>query len=353
MPIWQPASFVTDWPLSDMPRHWRRSGNTPNVTANAIADNSGEAVAFIFQIPRTGNIERIGIMVGTGASVTLTVTLETVDLTTGAPSGTLKDAVGDTSTGTIASPVSAGWNWTTLAGLCAVTKGDLVAIRVVSNGSSAITVNSFTYVSAQLPYCNIQAGGTWTKDATALPIFALEYDDGSYAEMVDVIVATNANGAGFTKALTSSATPDEVGLAFQVERPTRCTGGFIWADFNAGSTIEVRLYNAGPSASATPTHLETVTPDSEAVAANTARAPLNIRFVTTHLLVPNVWYYFTVRATGATATDVYYLTVPAAAVMACLPGGVNFQYVEAVDGASFTKTDTQRPFMGILYDGVG
>jgi len=62
----------------------------PDTAGNRIIDAAGEKVAFIFEAPKTGTIDRLLFRtLGVTSGATVDVRLETIDASNGHPSGTL------------------------------------------------------------------------------------------------------------------------------------------------------------------------------------------------------------------------------------------------------------------------
>jgi hypothetical protein len=176
-----------------IPEPYLGANSNPNrSTTQMLIDAAGEKAGWVLRAPKTGNIRKVGFglyTVTTGA--TMDVRIETVDMSTGFPTGTLWG------TNTNASQVILDtddykWFTTQLTSDAAVTRNDLIAVVIVnpqtSYGNMIIPV--FSDDSRQLPY------SAWYQAAWSRlggPIMALEYSDGSYESIPGIwpIKATN------------------------------------------------------------------------------------------------------------------------------------------------------------------
>ncbi len=146
---------------------------------NALAlSNTNQKAAFVVQMPRTGKIAKVAIhfqqVIDPGFA---TVRLETLDTANGFPSGTL---IGN-ATGT-AGILASGWHLISLGTpLTEMLQNAFFAVVVSQGGSDMIATLSAVNASCcaqEFPYTLYHAG-SWSK-LQHCPVFALEYEDGSY-----------------------------------------------------------------------------------------------------------------------------------------------------------------------------
>jgi hypothetical protein len=207
--------------------------------------NASHAYACVFQVPRTGNIRTVRWAtrtVTTGATIDLR--LETVDLATGDPSGTL---VG---TNTNASVVIANADddvffSTTLTADAAVTVGDVIAF-VLQN--PAVSSGSILFPSATLgDVSNVPYGdhlqASYAKNTNVL-MFALEYSDGAVVPIPGVLPPATAL---VSTSVSTSSTPDVYGMLFEAPMAMRVIGAWIWMDRDGDCNLRLvnTAYNQG------------------------------------------------------------------------------------------------------------
>lgn len=199
---------------------------------------SGELAAIVGQWPRTGNIDRIGLVIGAVGVAPVNgtqVSLQDVD-GSGLPDGTPDQS------GTIAAgSMVVGHHEVTLGSSRAVTRGGI--------GAAVITIPSFTAgdsinvafgilcTSSLLPY-GVKV--TNTKDQTNLPVIWLRYDDGVYASFHQELWAVTAfNGL----VLETDRTPDEAGTRFSHASPFSFSKVAIQVFNTAATTFDVVVYD--------------------------------------------------------------------------------------------------------------
>lgn len=307
----------------------------PSFTSNLInADTKKHA--FILQAPKTGNIHKILFRSNTAATAdTFDVRVETVDATTGDPSGTLWG----TNTNATVNVNAAGTVFTaTLTADAAVTIGDIFAITwVPTAGSVSVSFCMFNDVLSGFPYTDLYGGASWTK-ATSAPVVGIEYSDGTYHAMPGTFPFSALN----TNTYNSGSTPDERGLKFQL--PCPCTVSGFWVDMDNDGDLTVKLYDSDGS-----TVLQSLAIDKD-LRANTNYSVQLYRFAATQALLANTYYRLTLvpGASNVTSAD---FDVPSAAALDQIGGGQNFHHTQRTDAGAWTDTTTKRPFMGLIVNG--
>jgi len=205
-------------------------------------DADGEKLAFIMHAPKTGTISKVCFRTGTVTTgATVDVRLETVDATTGDPTGTL---LGTNSNGAqvIADANDNVFFTTALTTGVAVTKGDLMAVVIVVPTGANLALVDLADDSGSsgpiFPYSTQFAAAAWTKSATGSGIIcALEYNDGSYAyqPLMWPLSATQ------TDTFNNSSSPDERGNKLSLPFPARVTGFWVWVDIDGDADIVTSL----------------------------------------------------------------------------------------------------------------
>ena len=206
-------------------------------------DASGEDVAYVVSIPKTGTITKIGLRLGTVTEEdTLSVAIQTLG-TDGKPSGS---NYGSSTAGTVAfadtddntsQEVTLGTSASAVAGnLVAVviswnsyTDGNL---QINNGGSGGGNTNSLAAVYHD-------SGAGFSRVTSAIPMLYLYYSDsgGEYRIPFGCLPPCNINYISFQ----SDTSPDEVAMKFTAPFAMRVTGtmwGFLWEQ---GSTAEVNF----------------------------------------------------------------------------------------------------------------
>lgn len=166
-----------------------------------LIDAASEKAASIVRAGKTGTIDKVGFKTRTVTTGdTVDVRLETVDLATGNPSGTL---LGTNSNGSqvIGDADDNTWFTTALTTGVAVTKGDLFAVVIV-NGSVPGNMNiaAFNWNRSLFPYALLFTT-VWTRPGTNRGSnFSFEYDDGSYTVSPGVMAVLSNATVAFSSA---------------------------------------------------------------------------------------------------------------------------------------------------------
>lgn len=307
-----------------------------------VLDAAGEKVAVVMQAPKTGSIRKIHFRTGTVTSATDTdVRIETVDATTGNPTGTL---FGTTTNVTVASASITANAWITTGALtadCAVTRGsDKIAIVIAPTGTPNYQVSYLTgNTNRNSPY-NVHYTASWSKTTFSLPVIALEYSDGTLAIAPGVYPWSAIN----THSYGNGSTPDEVALKFSLAAPVRVTG--VWAIADLDGDADFVLYDSDGS-----TVLASTSTDKD-IRSGTSTKSGEWLFAASQQLSANTSYRLSLKPTSATTLTTYSFDVASAAILDQLAGGRNFHHSTRVDAGSWTDTTTRRPFMGLIIDGI-
>lgn len=326
------------------------------VSSYYTMDATGERVGHIQQIYKAGNIAKILFYTGTVTTGdTIKASLQTVDMATGLPSGTvLTTATGQKAYGTVA--VADGddnvWKTVTLTEVAAVTQGQWIAVVLEwsSYGSGNIRINNVTnasvYTSNYSHYCvtDVTASpGTWVKDVLYQCLcHHLEYDDEAYYFNLNPQYMPGA-AAG---SVSSSTNPDEVGNYFQIPAKMRAFGFWLYGDFDYAVTLSLL--------DASDTTLANVVFDPDVRNA----AAYGLHFIlfdsdpaAYYTLATGTWYRIIITP-GADAVAPRLIDVASAAAMGGLDGGTTFYATSRVDGGSWTNLTTRRWGIGLMIDQI-
>jgi hypothetical protein len=344
------------WPMPPL-----GPATNPNYgSAQLLIDAADEAAGMVVRAPKSGTISKIHwstITVATGA--TLDVRLETVDATTGFPSGSLWSANtngaqivanADDNTG-FATPLTAG---------AVVTKGDALGVVIKNPGASFGNIQVANYpddFSKIEPYCCLYTG-SWAMVTTTGPMVALEYDDGSFEHILGTFYTAGATATATT--LSTSTTPDVVGARFQLTFPDTVRGGWFWADFDGDCVIKLvsdDYHQANDTAT-----LKAVASLDKDLRNATGAGIRWVEFTTSVDLLANTWYRYIIEPTTTTALTTYDTPLPSLAALDSY-AGQNFHYTTAKDptaDGSWTNYNSgtfRIPFCGLVFsafsDGAG
>lgn len=310
-------------------------------TSSLLIDASGEKAASVFQVPKTGNITHVGFKTGTVTTPqTLRVELQTVDTTTGDPTGS---AYGGMVKGTQASPASNTFYEVALGTQASATIGDIISAVVEFDGT--VGNLNISYIASQIarsfPYTDLYTG-SWAKSATSIPILTLKYDDGNYYDCQCVPYASVAASSAYN----SGSTPDERALKFQVPFSCRAKGmWFYMIPAGATSDLDLVLYDSDGT-----TALKTVSFDANFFQTSASSRILTVLFTSSQILLKDTFYRISAKPTTANNITVYETTVNSAGMWDSMSGGQNCYRSTRTDAGAWTDTTTARPWAGIIID---
>lgn len=322
-----------------LPSYFSRLAGTHGF-GSQIIDAAGEEHAVIFRVPKTGNLSHLLFRVGSVTSAqTLRVGLETVDATTGFPTGT---AYGSMVVGTQASPSANTLYEVALGTAASATDGDVVAMVVEFDSTVGnLQLSMFSGIrdmNQGLPYAALYTG-TWAKqsDLNMTPIIGVKYDDGSY-HFVGGMVGQTASSATFN----NTSTPDERGNVFTLDAPVRVCG--LWGAISPTANCDLVLYNSSD------TVLATVSIDADQVAGTTMRLvhgffdPVSLAIGT---------YRVVVKPTTASDVNISYISVNSNGQFGCNAAGEKVVLTTRTDAGAWTNTSTEQvSHLGMIIDQI-
>ncbi len=332
-------------------------------TSSAIT-LSGQKIAVVFQVPKTGNLWKVGYRTGTVSCTTcpqvIRVSFQDPATANGDPDGTqdqYRDAnIADTddnlwtTTGIISS------DGTDTGALRAVTKGDSASIvweqPNAFNVGDAFRVSGMNAATASfgvgISYIDTQNAGVWTKNVSSvLPNFVLYYDDGLAYYLPDVSPFSAVSSANYNSGTSSGSGGDERGLKFTLAAPVKCVGAWVTTfQANTSADFDLVLYASdGTTVLATRSFLAKV----YAGAVDNYTSGL---FPTPVVLSAQTVYYLTLKPTTTNNVKINFATVNANADLDQYVGGANAYYSVKTDGGAFTDTTTRRPMLGIIFEQI-
>ncbi len=311
-------------------------------------DANGELTGAILEIPKTGNITKIGFRTKTVSQTdAMRISLQTVDGATGRPTGTLIHA---NAYGVQASVASFTTYWVSLQAPVAVTQdGTIIAIVVefnsFVNGNVQIDARIGNFGPTDFPYVFQFLGAAWGTH-TQIPNFALEYSTGMEPLIAMMPVVTSSSASWDT-----NDNPDRRGLRFSVPYNCRLSGIVFNSDLDADTDIEI--YDSDGV---------TIIPDGTISLDANLRGSAGVRNIYRYLATPielakDTFYRVVLHPTTGTNIKLYTLVVTddgASEAMNAIDGGVNFHYTTCHGSPSaegdWTQTATRRPLIGLMID---
>lgn len=307
-----------------------------------LLDAAGEQFASVVQAPTTGSIRKIGIPIGTVTTATDTqVRIETVDLATGFPTGTLWAANTEV-TLPAASIVTNTWVLTAaLTADAVVTQGDIFAIVMAPSGTPSYNVYA-PYVTQQtqgFPY-NAHFTASWAALVTNMG-FGLEYSDGTYAYIPGSYPFSSFTAQTYNNA---SAT-DERALKFRFPFAFSMKG--IWVHMDLDGDFDVVLYDSDGT-----TVRRTLAVDKELRSGTASRSPFFFAFSASYTGLANTFYRVSIRPSTTTDLTLNLMLFSTSAILNQLSGGSDISYSSRVDAGAWADQPLWRNVMGIWLDGV-
>jgi hypothetical protein len=294
-------------------------------------------------VPKSGLIRRLHFRTGTVTTgATVDCRLETVDASTGHPTGTLY-AANTNGSNVIADTDDNAWrtsaNFTADA---SVTRGDVVAAVIVNPSGGNWQLRTIIDVQGSVPYGDLFAAAAWTKN-TNPPIIVAEYSDGTFAYVPNVIQTHGVN----TTAFNSGSSPDERGVRFTQPFQARCVG--LWALMfpAAGGNFDLVLYDTDGS-----TVLRSVSWDGDVVGNASGAEMVRLLFASDVTLAVSLTNPYRIALKPTTANNVTLLDfdVNAAGYLDLLPGGSAWHHTQRADAGAWSETTTKRSMVGLLLD---
>lgn len=330
---------IQDFPEFYIPS-WepRNAGRTPT-HASYTLDAAGKKAALVTHAHKTVTISKVGFRTGTvTTNGDVDVRIETVDATTGDPTGTL---FGTTTNGTVTVNAANSWFTATLTAGASITQGtDRIAVVIVNTtGSYLISSNDVNLWQSNLPYGDVYNNVSWAKQ-TSTPIVALEESGGAYSPIPGIFPALTYSAV----AANTGSTPDEVGLYFTPSVTCRAKGFGVYADLDADA--DMVLYDSDGTSVLTSLSL-----DKDVRQQNAAGLILG-NFPARPTLNGGSIYRLIFKPTTGTNTAIYQASAGSAAVLGAFPAGTGYQRTERTDAGAWTQTTTLRPLIFLLVDGI-
>ena len=316
---------------------------------------ANEGVALIFQAPVTGTLDRIAFrVVGHTSAATLDIRLETVDLATGLPSGSL---VGSASGTQLTSAGNTSYV-VTLGASGSVTRGTFYALVVKqpssSAGSCTIAVvdtsgnNARSWGRSRFCYTGFHNGASWSKSYSRyVAAFACRYDDTNWYWVPGALPLSDAVETQFS----SSSNPNQRGTKITLPFPATVTG-FFFHGACSGQDYTVKLYTSDQ------TERASFSGDKDVFSgySGTGYGGLFVGyFAATYAVAASTALYLMLTPSSTTnvmLNETSLVDTATTAIMGMMNGGTNV--ISATrNGGAFTDVSTGRPLcMGLILSGA-
>lgn len=303
-------------------------------------DAAGEKFGFIFRVPRTGTIDRVGFSTrAVTTAQTLRAGLETTDTTNFLPTGT---QYGGSAVGTQATPAANTFYEVTLGTSATATKGDVIALVVQfdSTVGNLVVGTVDNEGGASLTSFPFVAGYTtaWAKSAGLIGMCSIRYSDGVYEPLGQCIPTSPRVDTFFN----SGSAADEIGNRFTLPAPVRVTGVFSGVA-HATVAVDYVLYEGT-------TALATISIAAGESAANGYETYL---FTSEITLAAGTVYRLVAKPTTTSNVNVREAVMLNAAMMDMIPGGSDWYKTSRVDAGAWTDDSTRRIWaLGLLVDQI-
>jgi hypothetical protein len=231
-----------------------------------------------------------------------------------------------------------------------VTKGDWLVCQlrfesfVASDSVSFATMSVSSKIELNTGLTNYlgtstNSGTAWTVNNAGVISIALKYDDGTYAQFEWPNIAPSATN---TRAFNSGSTPDERGFLFQLPFPARVKG--CWIRVASSAAFDIVLYDAasGVAGSITPTPANVYV---------TSGANGYYEFASGISLTKNVNYRLVVKPTTVSNVSIYDMDFNSSAIRTAHVPDSTWMSTSRVNAGAWTDTNTNFPFMGLVFDG--
>lgn len=325
-------------------------GGVPSFGSSTL-DATGEYIAYVFKIPKTGTLKKVAIKIGTVTTADpVLIRLETVDDTTGCPTGTLYDA---NATGTLETPTSTSIPYISINGTTGigVTKNNIVALKLSLDYTDG-NLSIYTYVSnneatSAFPYMVSYVGSSYTKLAVGSLCMILEYDN-EIINTLGMFTPMNTTSLAFS----SSSTPNHRGIKITMPFTAKVTG--VYGYFDIDNAAELILYDSDGV-----TALQTITLPGPNIRNSANSGYYKLYLDTAQTLNKDSSYRLILKPTTTSTvseTNITFTNDGSLLGINQLPLGINACYTyctgtpdELID---WTDDTTIRPMMGLIYDQI-
>lgn len=313
----------------------------PAIGNTTVLDAAGEYHALVLQARQSMTISHVGFLSSSAGSATAEIRIETVDTTTGLPTGTLWAANTNATTATLTTNV---WELTALTASASISAGQVYCVKIAYASGTSVTLRHsvmFDEPQATFPYAVVNTGTPTITAIISAMHWAIGSGSTSFYNVWGMVPAVNAGLAQNAFNNTNSAAR---GLRFQIPFTGRCVGMLHFNSNTTGDFNYLLLDDAGSELSSSSTAF-----DGNINAALTTSIHI-LYFDNPVTLSSGTWYRAAVEPSSATNINISTLQVPSADYRSATPYGTNAHYATRASG-SWTDTATNTlPLMQLLFD---
>jgi len=305
-------------------------------SASSLSLGTSEKYGYVFQVPKTGNINKVHFTIfGITTNQTLKLSLQTVDTSTGKPTGTL---YGGSATQTL-TPTKNVTNTVPFSTPAAATAGDFVAFVIEWDSTSGSLTLAYYLRNPSMPCYYKFTSGAWGSVNAGLPNMQCEYDDGTTPHHGNLPVFTNSSAS-----FHSGSATDERGIKFQIPFPARASGVWIVFSYSSGSAnFDLVLYDASSNVLTSISLNASIIHNSGELTRFFWPTKINIS--------ANTVYRLSIKPTQSSQTiTMPYWSFTDSARRAMFPGASTVYETHRVDLGSWTDDQTILPVMGLILD---
>lgn len=319
----------------------------PSLSNSATLSASGHYMAYAFVAKEDMTVSHVGFRAGTVANApTIDVRIETLDPTTGLPSGTLWATNTNATSGVISSNTNP---LVALTDPATITRGQVFCVKIVWGGVATSTIviqhlaSVTTLFNSCLPYQITNTGSPSKSFLNSLSLLiALGSSSTTFYQVPGTIPLSAYSGGTFNN--TNSA---KRGLKFTP--PMNCRAiGIRWYNSSAVGDFNAGLYTGDASGTELSSSSTAFEGDNTAASANGA---LSVFFDSPVSLTAGTAYRVAIEPSSSTNCNVSVYTLPTSDYFGAMPSGATAVYSSLVSG-TWTDSTTQIPLMDVLIDQV-
>lgn len=315
--------------------------STAVYTALTAITLASDKFATVFQAPTTGTVTGCSFKTGTiTTGATLDVRLETVDLLSGNPTGTLAG------TNTNASLIMASTDdnlilSVTFTASASVTQGQFLAIVVVNNPTTPgnFAVRGITSGNSKmLPYGLRQTGGVWTKNANVMAGL-LNYNGTFFKQEAMMPMSGTAPSA---QTYNSGSLTNFHGNKFTAPAKFRVTGAWFYMANTVPGNYSVILYEANTAI---------LTASVSGFQRRIVTGLHYIKFATSYTLKPGTLYRILLKAEDTNNISMDIMATNNTAMMNGYTGESTMRY-NYIQSSAFISVDSSIAQIGLVCDAI-
>lgn len=327
-----------------IPQDLTSSGSGDHDATAVILDATGEWAGWVLQATRTCDISSIHFRTGTVTTGgTLPVSVQTVDLTNGEPSGTNFDT--DTDVDVVIDTTDNVFYEAELTADASVTQGDFFGVRIDwGTGVDAqldIGGANFGPETGGVNYPVSFIDSTVTKSGQRHPNLAVECSDGTFMVLPGTYPLISVN----IPSVSNASTPDEYGNVFQLPMSVIVCGAAYVVNNTSEVNFELSLYDSAD------TELVDMAVDGDVTATTGNTEAGQVYFDANVTLAANTVYRLTIRPTEATTIQLYESNNNTEQFMNAMPFANKIYKTTRTDSGAWTDDASRRVMVALMVCG--